>query len=104
MSSSRWYNPLSWARPVTKYRRGDHIKVEFEDEHSGQAEWMWLEVDEVDEEKQIVFGRLDSQPVLNTDLRLGMELAVSFGKIVDHRNFGSSPAVSAGPHDGSSND
>jgi hypothetical protein len=104
MSSSRWYNPHSWARLVTKYKRGDHIKVEFEDKHSGQAEWMWLEVDEVDEEKQVVFGRLDSQPVLNTDLRLGTELAVSFGKIVDHRNFGGLSAVFAGPRDGSSND
>jgi hypothetical protein len=65
---------------------------------------MWLEVDRLDEEKQIVFGRLDSQPVLNTGLRLGRELAVNLGKIVDHRNFGSPLAVSAGPCDGSSND
>jgi hypothetical protein len=54
-------------------------------------EWMWLEVDYADDEKQLVFGRLDSEPIVNTDLRLGCELAVSFANILDHRHFAHSP-------------
>ena len=73
--------------PVTKYRRGDYIKVEFADGCSGQMEWMWLEVDFADDEKQLVFGRLDNEPIINTELRLGRELAVSFRNILDHRRF-----------------
>jgi uncharacterized protein YegJ (DUF2314 family) len=50
-------------------------------------EWMWLEVDYADDEKQLVFGRLDNEPIVNTNLRLGRALAVSFGNILDHRRF-----------------
>lgn len=73
--------------PMGKYRNGDHVKFEVVDEHTGESEWMWLSVERSDDENEIVFGKLDSQPVVNTDLRLGQELAVSYEKVRDHRRF-----------------
>ena len=53
----------------------------------GQSEWMWLLVESSDDEQEIVFGKLDSQPVVATDMRVGQELAVSYDKVRDHRRF-----------------
>ena len=66
------------------YEPGDYVKVEFRDERSGQSEWMWVKVDRVDPQQRIAFGRLDNEPVVNTDLKWGMELAVSYDVIRDH--------------------
>lgn len=74
-------------RTMSTYKRGEHVKVEFTDDRSGESEWMWLQVDYSDDENKLVFGRLDSQPVVNTDLRVRQELAVSYDKIRDHRRF-----------------
>ena len=71
---------------MSKYKKGDHVKIEVVD-RSGESEWMWLLVDNSDDERRIVFGKLDQQPVVNTDMRLGQELAVSYDKIRDHRRF-----------------
>jgi len=68
-----------------KFRKGDYVKVEVRDEASGHSEWMWVLVDHSDDEGKLVFGKLDNQPVVNTDMRLGMELAISYDKIRDHR-------------------
>lgn len=70
-----------------KYLEGDHVKIEVVDSKSGDSEWMWLLVDDSDDEQRLVFGKLDQQPVINTDMRLGQELAVSYDKIRDHRKF-----------------
>jgi hypothetical protein len=88
---------------VTKYWRGDHIKVEFKDGRSGEAEWLWIEVDHADAEKQLVFGRLDSEPIVNADLELGRELAVSSANILRHRRFRGRPAPVPRQQDGSFN-
>jgi hypothetical protein len=72
---------------MSRYRSGDHVKVEFIDEESGQREWMWIEVDHADDENRLVFGRLDAQPILNSGVRLGQQLAVSYAEILDHRRF-----------------
>jgi uncharacterized protein YegJ (DUF2314 family) len=69
---------------MAKYEPGDYVKAEFHDEHTGQSEWMWVKVDHADDLQQLVFGRLDNEPIVNTDLRLGTELAVSFDKIREH--------------------
>jgi len=66
------------------YRPGDYIKVEFRHEQTGESEWMWVRVKSSDNEQRIVFGWLDSEPIVNTDLRLGMELAISFDNIREH--------------------
>jgi hypothetical protein len=69
-----------------KLEQGDYVKFEMKDDKSGEAEWMWLRVDSCDEPKQIVFGWLESQPVVfTTSLRLGQRLAVSYDNIRDHK-------------------
>lgn len=71
---------------VSKYEPSDYVKFEIKDEATGEAEWMWLRVDRSDDAERIVFGWLDSQPVvLSRQLRLGQHLAVSFDNIRDHR-------------------
>ncbi len=73
---------------IPVYRPGDHVKVEFANADSSDSEWMWIRVDSVDCEHRLVFGKLDSQPVVHTELKLGQDLAISFDKIRDHRKFG----------------
>ena len=70
---------------MNMYTAGDYIKAEFRDEQSGEAEWMWVRVESDDPVRRVVFGTLDSEPVVSTDLRLGMQLAVSYDNIRDHR-------------------
>lgn len=48
---------------MPKYERGDYVKVEFESEAGWPGEWMWVRVRECDDERQLVFGILDSEPV-----------------------------------------
>ncbi len=67
------------------YASGDYVKVEFRDERSGEAEWMWVRVDLDDPARRVVFGTLDSEPIVMTDVRLGQQLAVSYDNIRDHR-------------------
>ena len=70
---------------MPKFQPGDYVKAEFKDEDTGESEWMWVVVDSCDDEEGILFGRLDNEPVASTGLRLGDELAVSYGKVVEHR-------------------
>lgn len=67
------------------FKPGDYVKVVFVKESTGESEWMWVEVSSDDNANRIVFGRLDSEPVVNADLRRGMELAVSYDNIREHR-------------------
>lgn len=73
---------------MASYNPGDHVKVEFAGGPSGESEWMSVEVATSDDEHGILFGKLDSQPVVHTELRVGQELAVSYDKIREHRRFG----------------
>jgi hypothetical protein len=70
-----------------RYQKGDHIKFEVRDNTAGESEWIWLLVRESDDERGLVFGKLDSQPVVATDLKLGQELAISYENVRDHRRF-----------------
>ena len=70
-----------------KYSKGDHLKIEVTDPASGEIEWMWLLVDECDDNARQVFGKLDNEPVVNTDMHLGQELAVSYDKVRSIRKF-----------------
>lgn len=72
-------------RTENMYAKGDYVKVEFRDEQSGEVEWMWVKVESDDPAFRIVFGALDSEPIVCTDLRLGQQLAVSYDNIRDHR-------------------
>ncbi len=69
------------------YEPGDYVKVEFPGETSGVGEWMWVRVDTCDDTRRLVFGVLDNVPVndYGKKLRLGSELAISFGQILEHR-------------------
>jgi hypothetical protein len=58
-----------------KYLKGDHVKIEVSGEQFDAGEWMWMLVDHSDDEQQLVFGELDNEPVVNTDMRLGQQLA-----------------------------
>jgi hypothetical protein len=71
---------------TVKFEPGDHVKFEVKDEKTGEAEWMWLRVDYCDEPNKMVFGWLDSQPIVFTaDMRLGQHLAVSYANIREHK-------------------
>ncbi len=66
------------------FEKGDYVKVEFKDEATGESEWMWVCLSRADDANRLVFGTLDSEPIVMTDLRLGMELAVSYDNIREH--------------------
>jgi uncharacterized protein YegJ (DUF2314 family) len=67
------------------YQPGDYVKAEFRDEQTGESEWMWVKVSSSVDSLRVVFGQLDNEPIVHTDLRLGQELAVSYDNIRDHR-------------------
>ena len=69
------------------YKPGDHVKVELADENSGESEWVWVKVDHSDDQGKLLFGALDIQPIVNTSLKLGQRLAISYEKIREHRRF-----------------
>ena len=72
---------------VARYERGDFVKAEFDSGVKGiPGEWMWVRVHHCDEERKVVFGTLDNEAVVNSEvLRLGEELAISYSKIREHR-------------------
>ena len=72
---------------MAKYQPGDYVKVDFPDEKTGIGEWMWLRVEYCDEEKRLIFGVLDNEPVNDHEGRIGLgsQLAVSFDNVRDHR-------------------
>ncbi len=69
------------------YSPGDYVKVEFRDEKTGIGEWMWVRVIRCDDQKQLVFGTLDNEPLndYGGQVELGSELAVSYSQIREHR-------------------
>jgi hypothetical protein len=71
---------------LAAYEPGDYVKVEFEGENGLPGEWMWVRVIECDDKRRIILGTLDNEPVLNAgELHLGQQLAVSYGKVREHR-------------------
>jgi hypothetical protein len=47
---------------------------------------MWVRVHRCDEEHQIVFGRLDNEPVVTSEeLQLGDEIAIEYSKVREHK-------------------
>lgn len=69
------------------YEKGDHIKIEVVNEHSSESEWMWLLVDHSDDEQRLVFGQLDSEPIVATDMKRGQQLAVSYEQVRERRRL-----------------
>ena len=71
---------------MAKYSRGEYVKFELGETGSGQSEWLWMTVEFCDDEAGVIFGRLDSVPVVSTQLRVGQEIAVSFDNVRDAVN------------------
>jgi len=68
------------------FAAGDYVKFEIKNDVTGESEWMWLKVDRCDEPNRLVFGWLDSEPVVfNSDLKLGQHMAVSYDNVRDHK-------------------
>jgi hypothetical protein len=69
------------------YEPGDYVKVEFPDEATGIGEWVWVRVIRRDDEKRIVFGTLDNEPIgeYAGKIVLGSELAVEYSQIRAHK-------------------
>lgn len=70
---------------MPRFQPGDYVKAEFKNEATGESERMWVVVDSCDDGAGVLFGRLDNEPLLGTALHVGDELAVSYGKVVEHR-------------------
>jgi len=70
-----------------KYEKGDHVKIEINDDKSPVGEWVWMLVESSDDVQQLVFGRLDNEPIANTDMRLGQLLAVRYERVKEHKRF-----------------
>lgn len=72
---------------MSAYESGDYVKVEFKDDRTGENEWMWVRVEYSDDAKRLVFGRLDSQPVLDhgESVKLGAQLAISYENVRQHK-------------------
>lgn len=68
------------------YQPGDFVKVEFPDA-TGIGEWMWVRVTRCDDDKRLIFGVLDNEPLndYRDKIDLGSELAVQYSQIRDHK-------------------
>ena len=71
------------------YESGDYVKVEFPDEATGIAEWMWMRVDHQDDAKRLVFGTLDNEPLNDYAgrVKLGSQLAISYTKVREYKRL-----------------
>ena len=69
---------------MPRFQPGDYVKAEFKDDVTGESERMWVLVHSCDDEARVLFGRLDNEPLLDTFLHVGDELAVRY-KVVEHR-------------------
>ena len=72
---------------MATYEQGDYVKVEFPDEATGIAEWMWVRAEACDDKNKVVIGRLDNEPLNDYDgnVELGSQLVVSYAQIREHR-------------------
>jgi hypothetical protein len=90
---ARLYQPNEYGKiggrrvRVPIYERGDYVKVEFESDAGLPSEWMWVRVESWDDDKKLVFGTLDNEPVNDYDdkIELGSEIAVAYSQIREHR-------------------
>jgi hypothetical protein len=62
---------------MPRFQPGDYVKAEFKDDVTGESEPLWVLVESCDDGAGVLFGRLDSELVVVTSIRLGDGLAVS---------------------------
>jgi DNA mismatch endonuclease (patch repair protein) len=85
---SRYVNELGdQRRPMPSYEAGDYVKVEFPDKPIGIGEWMWVRVERCDDEKGLILGRLDNEPLNEYagKVKRGSQLAVGYSQIREHK-------------------
>jgi len=70
---------------MQRFQPGDYVKAEFKDDVTGESERMWVLVHSCDNEAGVLFGRLDNEPLLDTFLHVGDEIAVRYDKVVERR-------------------
>ena len=71
---------------MSSYKKGDHVKVAFYDDIFDENEWMWVTVESCDDENRLIFGWLDSQPIVTIGkFPLGQRLKVNYDDIREHR-------------------
>ena len=73
----------------SRYEAGEFVEVEVVDEATEESELLWVKVSDSDDQRRVVVGKLDTEPILHTNMRLGMELVVSYHYIRDHRTAAS---------------
>jgi hypothetical protein len=67
---------------MPQFHAGEFVKAEFKDDTSGENEWMWVRVESCDDKRQVLFGSLDSVPVVHTQaLKLGSKVALSYSRV-----------------------
>ena len=59
-----------------RFGQGDHCEIEVE------REFLWLYVEDWNDEAGLVFGGLDSEPVDNANLHLGEDLAGAYERVL----------------------
>jgi uncharacterized protein YegJ (DUF2314 family) len=89
ITAESWLRHPSWDTAAAKrgmvgYTAGDLVKVELRNKSTGEPEPMWVKVSRVDDKLRLIFGVLDNEPLANPDLRLGMEIAVSYDVILEN--------------------
>jgi hypothetical protein len=72
------------------YKPGEYLKVEITDEITHESEWLWVEISLDDPANRLVFGTIDNEPIASPGIRRGMEVAVSYDNIREHRTAASS--------------
>jgi hypothetical protein len=72
---------------MSRYEKGDYIKVGFKNAEDPIGEWMWVRVESSDDNQHLVFGVLNNESVSDHSGRLhhGSQIAVSCDKIREHR-------------------
>jgi hypothetical protein len=71
---------------MSTYDPGDCVKAEFTDDATKESEWMWIRVEHSDDVARLLWGILDSVPIVFCErLKLGAPLAISYDLIREHR-------------------
>jgi len=70
---------------MSNFESSDYVKVECVHAETGESELMWVCVQDSDDNVGMIYGRLEDDPVVNTNLRRGQELSISHHLVREHR-------------------
>jgi len=72
---------------VLDYERDDFVKIELFGSTTGVEQWVWLVIDHCDHQNELVFGRVDNEPLHDHGgrLKVGSQVSVSYSQIREHR-------------------